>query len=75
MARPLGRVRVEFHTVNEAFSGEDLAWEIGRILRAAADTVERHGTEVSFGLYDVNGNPVGELCFDHQCAKLVEFST
>lgn len=53
--------KLTIKTDNDAFS-EDTAAEVARILREAADHVERGST--GRGLMDYNGNRVGQFTLD-----------
>lgn len=57
----ISKVELEIDCENAAFEG-DPTHEVARILRKAADRIEREGKRCSgFKLMDVNGNSVGEL--------------
>lgn len=62
------KVTLRIDTTNAAFCGESLdakincAYEVARILRAAADRITEDGESIEgFNLRDSNGNTVGEL--------------
>ena len=51
---------LEINTDNAAFEGEYLPLELARILREVARWIDTLGVEDHRGLYDVNGNLVGQ---------------
>lgn len=53
-------VRLTIETDNAAFDDGNRDNEVARILREAADRIE-NGSQDDFGLYDFNGNKVGNL--------------
>jgi hypothetical protein len=53
-------VELKLHCFNDAFQ-EEPATEIARILRDAADRIERGDVFDTLVLRDINGNPVGEV--------------
>ena len=56
------QITVELTTGNDAFESNE-SLEVARIIRAAANDIARDGLqEGHWGLRDINGNRVGELC-------------
>jgi hypothetical protein len=55
----INSVEVKFHCLNDAFES-DAGAEIARVLRDAADRLER-GYRGDPTLRDLNGNPIGEI--------------
>ena len=53
--------RIELNTDNAAF-GDEPEYEVGRILRQLARSVEQDGL-TNQSLYDYNGNSVGEVVY------------
>lgn len=54
-------ITIKINTGNSAFDGEDLEAEVARILRWLAAKVEHGQLSDPIKIYDLNGNPAGEL--------------
>lgn len=52
--------RIEIETGNDAFEGENKAFEIARILKELANNIEAINQPRNGALYDINGNTVGK---------------
>lgn len=50
-------ININIQTVNAAFDGENLNYELARILRKLADQIEDNN--MPYYLKDINGNSVG----------------
>ena len=52
--------KVEIETDNAAFDEGYHDFEVARILRALADTLDMYGGRAEYTLRDINGNTVGK---------------
>ncbi len=55
------KFKLEIECENDVFAGDDLFYEVSRILKEVADRVQRGYN--NFSLMDVNGNSVGKARF------------